>query len=257
MEDKKIRIISIVLGIIIGLILIFFGFTLIQRVFIRAGNIAPRDVVVSEITNGSATITWSTSEDSQGVVEYGTSPSSLNFFAPETEQTKSHKVELTLLSPNTTYYFQIKIGDRQFDNGGVPWTFTTKASAESQPLVSPTKSLSIPPEKKAQPTPISQVEVPAASATPVSSTGRCDETDCEKIKSKIGQGCDVSDYTRCLKSASPTPTRTPCTDSDCQAIKSKIASQECTVQEYIRCLQKNKGSTPTPTATASASTPTP
>jgi len=207
MEKKQIRIISIVLGTIIGLLIIFFGFRIMQKVFTRAADIAPRDVVVSDISNNSTKITWSTDQEAQGVVEYGTSPTSLNFFAPESKKTKNHTVELTLLSPNSTYYFQIRIGDKKFDNGGVPWTFTTK-STSAQSGTQPGNTL---PTQK--PTPISKVVIEQPTTAPTAAPqAECSQTDCDKIKEKLGKGCSMSDYIKnnCL-SASSTTTATPTT----------------------------------------------
>ncbi len=203
MEKKQIRIISIILGTIIGLLVIFFGFRIMQKVFTRAADIAPRDVVVSEILNNSTKITWSTDQESQGVIEYGTSPTSLSFFAPESKKTKNHSVELTLLSPNSTYYFQVRIGDKKFDNGGVPWTFTTKSATDQ----SESQKEGVLPTKK--PTPISKVVIEQPTNTPtVEPQAECTETDCSKIKAKLGQGCDMGDYIKnnCLSGATVTPT---------------------------------------------------
>jgi len=185
MNDPKItRIASIVIGFIIAILLIVMGFKIVQKVFIRAEDITPVDVVASELTQNSAKITWATARETQGVVEYGSTPTALNFFAPETQKTTSHSVDLTLLSPTTTYYFQIRVGDQKFDNGGVPWSFTTKGTGTTQtnPTLPPTQ----PP------------------ATPTTATSTCEETDCQKIKEKIGKGCTARDYSLCI--AKPTPT---------------------------------------------------
>lgn len=189
MDNQKItKIASIVVGFIIAILLFVMGFKFIQNTFIRAEDIAPRDVIVTDLTQNSVKITWATGKETQGVVEYGTTPTSLNFFAPETQKTTSHSVDLTLLSPNSTYYFQIRIGDQKFDNGGVPWSFTTKGAGTTQP---------------ANPIP-TQPSSPTQPPTPATVTSTCDETDCQKIKEKIGQGCNARDYSLCI--AKPTPT---------------------------------------------------
>lgn len=187
------RIASIVIGLVLGVLLIVGGFRLFQNTFSRAGDEAPRDVIVSEISQNGAKVVWSTGQENQGVVEYGTSPTALNFFAPEGQKTLSHSVDLTLLSPATTYYFQIRIADQKYDNGGVPWTFTTKGTDTTQvPTATPTSAT--------QPTPIQSLEVPAPdvpTAAPTTAALTCDETDCEKIKAKLGKGCNTSDYIKC------------------------------------------------------------
>ncbi len=189
MDNKKItKIASIVIGVVIAILMIVMGFRFIQNTFIRAEDITPIDMVVGDMTQNSVKITWATGRETQGVVEYGTTPTALNFFAPETQKTTSHSVDLTLLSPTTTYYFQIRIGDKQFDNGGVPWSFTTKGTETAQPP-SPTPTV----QPQSLPT-----------STPPATGSTCTETDCQKIKDKIGQGCTARDYSLCI--AQPTPT---------------------------------------------------
>lgn len=188
MGNQKItKIASIVIGFIIAILLLVMGFRFVQNTFTRAEDIAPRDVVVSDITQNSAKITWATGRETQSIIEYGSSPTALNFFAPETQKTTSHSVSLTLLSPNTTYYFQIRTGDKKFDNGGVPWSFTTKGKGATAAPPKPQKSIPTTP--------------PTPTATP---TTGCNETDCQKIKEKIGKGCTARDYSLCI--AKPTPT---------------------------------------------------
>ena len=209
MDHKKVRLISIGVGAVISILVLIFGFGMMQGVFTRADDIAPHDVTVSDINNNSAKIAWATGNDNQGVIEYGTSPTALNFFAPEASSTKNHSVELTLLSPNTTYYFQIRIGDKKFDNSGAPWTFTTKATG-SDTSDEGTKTAELTPTEPvvktgtttttASPTPVSSVQIPANTSNGNSvAAGNCSETSCDAIKAKIGKGCKAEDYIKCIK----------------------------------------------------------
>jgi len=196
-NPKLMKISSIGIGIVISILLIVMGFKVFSGVFTRAADFEPSDVVVSNIAENSSKLSWATGTDTQGVVEYGTSPTSLNFFAPEPAKTKSHSVDLTLLSPNTTYYFQIRIGDKKYDNGGVPWTFTTKDTQKSVvPSSAPTQAI-VP---VAKPTPIQTLEIPTTGTPQV-----CNETDCTKIKAKFGKGCNTLDYWKCMRKLTPTP----------------------------------------------------
>lgn len=205
MNHKQVRIVSIIVGSILGLVLIVFSFGTISKVFTHAEDAAPRDVILTDITTNSAKVTWTTGEDNQGVIEYGTSPTALNFFAPESQKSRSHSLDLTLLTPNTTYYLQIRIGDKKYDNGGVPWTFVTKSQEKGAAVNStdtaPTKSAAAPTasaiEPSPTPTPISSVVIPAATAAPTMPA--CTETDCTKIKEQIGKGCTAQDYVKCIK----------------------------------------------------------
>lgn len=204
--DPKIRkIASVIIGVILAIVLIIAGFKIIQTVFIKAADVEPRDVIVSEIGQNTAKVTWSTGEEAQAVIEYGTTPTALNFFSPEAQAVKSHSVDLTLLTPATTYYFQIRIGENKFDNGGVPWTFTTKdVEKTAQPTVpaggSPT---AVPTSINTSPsvTPVQSLEIPNSNTS-------CTEIDCEKIKAKLGEGCNTQDYFKCVRKLTPT-TSTP------------------------------------------------
>lgn len=177
-------------GLIIIIILVvaagaaYFLFQFFQGAFTRAEDIAPHNVEAVEISENSAVISWSTDRESQAVVEYGATPSALTFFAPETEKTTSHSVALTLLSEGATYYFQIKAGDKVFDNAGVPWSFTTQS-----------KSGGAAPGPEAIPTSTVTIEDFAA----------CEqETDCEAIKEKIKtRECLAIHYSRCLTQETP------------------------------------------------------
>ncbi|MCX7881492.1 MAG: fibronectin type III domain-containing protein [Patescibacteria group bacterium] len=202
--DLKIsKIASIFIGLLIGIVLIIMAFRFFSTTFSRASDNEPRDVVISEITKNNAKISWTTAIETQGVVEYGTSPTATNYFAPETNPTKNHLVELTLLSPATTYYFFIRIGDKRYDNGGVPWTLTTKSEQESvRPTISsivPTQILPSP--TVIRPTPIQTIIIPQPSTN---NALTCDETDCQKIKEKFGRGCNTQDYFKCLRRLTPT-----------------------------------------------------
>ena len=188
---------SIGIGVVASLLLAVVGYNLVQSS--RADDAAPRDVVVSDITANSTKVTWSTGQDTQGVVEYGTSPTALNFFAPEAAKAKTHSVDLTLLSPNTTYYFQVRVADKKYDNGGVPWTFTTKSgTADAQP----TSAAIAPTVAPTAADPLLPTVAPTTAAAAVSDvqySPTCAETDCEKIKNAFGKGCSTQDYIKCLK----------------------------------------------------------
>lgn len=196
MESKGLfKIVPFLIGGVLSIIVLVMGFSVMQKVASRAQDEAPRDVLINSITSSSATISWVTSSSTQGVIEYGTSPTALNLFAPETKKDTSHEVELTLLVPSTTYYFQISIGGKKYDNGGVPWSFTTKETGAVEPTVTATV-FHLPTER---PTPISTVVIPRP-------TESCREVYCHNIKEKLGKGCTTQDYFRCIRRLTPSPT---------------------------------------------------
>jgi len=117
----------------------------------------PENIQIVNITEKSATLTWTTSKATQGIVNYGISPTNLTLVQPENSPAINHQVNLTNLLPATTYFFTIKIGNQTFDNNGQPFTFTTKSALPS-PTITPT------------PTPIPKPTInPSPSPSPSSS----------------------------------------------------------------------------------------
>ena len=176
-QPKRNKYTPVMIGVVLSISLMVGGYFIFQAAASRAEDMVPHDVVVSGINENTAKVTWTTARESQGVIEYGTSPASLTFFSPEGEKTMSHSLDLTLLSPATTYFFQIRIADTKYDNGGVPWTFTTKSSGNSA---------------------VPKVDDKSNSAS-FTTSPTCNETDCDKIEAKFFSGCDTQDYIKCLK----------------------------------------------------------
>jgi hypothetical protein len=91
-------------------------------------------LIASPGTGGTATITWSTTnEASDSRVDYGTSPSSLALSATNATLVTSHSITLTGLTPNTTYYYRVTSKDAATNSstsppvGSSPASFTTPA----------------------------------------------------------------------------------------------------------------------------------
>lgn len=223
-KPKLTKILSITIGVLLAGVLIVVGFKLLQGVFTKASDTAPRDVVITGSTQSASHIGWTTDQETQGVIEYGSSPTSLNFFAPEAQKGKKHSVDITLLSPGTTYYFQIRIGDQKYDNGGVPWTFVTKAkgaATDTTPTATPTATV--------VPTPLITGALirPTTSITfklpptpiplPTLSSFVCGETNCITVCQKLGRTCSTQEWMRsaCVGKVNPltcvqiVPTSTP------------------------------------------------
>lgn len=96
------------------------------------------DVLASDITDTTATITWTTDEPATSQVEYGKA-ADYGLTTPLHENlVTSHSVALSGLEPNTTYHFRVKSKDAS-DNLTVPsdYTFTTtKPTRQVSGLVS-------------------------------------------------------------------------------------------------------------------------
>ncbi len=196
------RLASIVIGLVIFAGVAYTAFRIIGS---KAADIAPRNVTISEITVSSGKITWSTDQPAIGAVKYGTTEGSLNFYAPENikDPAQSHSVDLTLLSPGSTYYFQIQIGDKMYDNGGVSWTFATKG--KEQPVVPTAPPVTVVPTVAVSPTvaPVQTIHVPNAS--PTLAPAVCAATTCDAIKAQFGISCSIQDYVKkgCLNTPTP------------------------------------------------------
>jgi hypothetical protein len=198
---KRSKLIAIIIGSVLGLGLIVGGFLLMQT-FTRASSDKPLEVNSLEITDSSAKITWKTGNDTVGtVVSYSTSADLANpqILPADTPLGKEHSVVLTLLSPNTTYYYVLGT-DKEFNNEGAPWSFTTKASNET------TTNLILSPAPSASGSSSLTSTTPTPSTEPEEEVNTCTETNCAAIKAKLGKECSTQEYMRCIKAQSnPSP----------------------------------------------------
>lgn len=134
MQNNLVKGILIVLALLVSVGILVVAAQTTKNLLTRAKqDIVPTNVRADQITVNSAIISWQTEKETQGLVEYGTNPSEFPLFAIETTAVKNHSVNLSLLTPNTTYYYRIKIGEKSFDNAGLPWSFTTKVPAAPTP----------------------------------------------------------------------------------------------------------------------------
>lgn len=184
---KKSKVAALVIGSILGLGLIVGGFLFMQT-FSRASSNKPEEVTVSDITANSAKVSWKTGNDTVGtIISYGTSVDLTNPLIQPSESTlsKEHSAVIIGLTADTTYYFVLG-SEKEFNNEGVPWSFTTKSENETttELIASPT------------PTKSTAVEPTESIADRINT---CKETDCDAIKSKLGTECSTQEYVRCIK----------------------------------------------------------
>jgi hypothetical protein len=79
------------------------------------------------------------------------------------------------LAEATTYYFQIKSGDQLFDNGGVPWTFTTLKQTEPEASPTQTEDTTAEPSPTVSLSPTAEAEPsPSINPTTVTKDTKCD-----------------------------------------------------------------------------------
>ncbi|OGG02137.1 hypothetical protein A2W14_02745 [Candidatus Gottesmanbacteria bacterium RBG_16_37_8] len=147
--NKNIKyLILFLISIAVFIITIFLGRTA-SSFFAKAQACPAKNIRAEKVGPNSSSIIWETDEATLGRVEYGTNASSLTFTAPEAETTASHSVPLTLLTPNTIYYYLVAIGDVKCDSTGgkcegdcTPYTFTSSSltsDGQGSGNLSPTK----------------------------------------------------------------------------------------------------------------------
>lgn len=127
---KNLKIILIIVILFLGGIAAFFGVKVAKTYFGGAtGGSQPKNVSI-QAEEDSATISWQTDKESLGVVEYGINQASLLLKKVETAATTTHRVVLSSLGADTTYYFRITVGEENYDNNGIPYSFQTKPAEE-------------------------------------------------------------------------------------------------------------------------------
>ena len=142
--QKKIKTAGITVFLLVALGTTIFLGRQANIFFARASSCSIKEVGANQVTTNNAMISWVTDEMSQGMVEYGITATNLTFSTPEGQPGKAHNVNLSLLTPNTVYYYLIKIGDKKCDASGqicgascVPWSFTTTAIVPQTEIVKP------------------------------------------------------------------------------------------------------------------------
>ncbi len=197
---------SKLMGVGVGVMLSFLLLAAVSTayfsgIFVSASNDSPTELIIRNVTDTTAELYWTTQDETQGLIQYGTNPAELTLIAPEVTSGKEHVQNLTLLQPSTTYYFRIKIGEKEFDNGGVPWTFGTKeAGTGASPTNQEPTTSSNPPVEINLP---GQVDAPATTIMPPPPGGETKvcppNLSCDQIKNLLGTLCQSSDYIQCLQ----------------------------------------------------------
>jgi hypothetical protein len=223
MIKNKISLKTIIIGVILLLVGVLgvLGVNTAKTYLSGASaDTVPKTILGKASDDGkSAVITWTTDKATQGIVEYGTTPASLLLMAPESDQGTSHSVNLSPLKAGTNYYFRIKIGDQEYDNDGIPYSFKS-----GEAVVTPT----------AVPT---AVLIPTAPVGTQSGTsGSCDRTT-DYNKDGVTNSLD---YMYCMKNL-PTGSAAPSVgNSKCPAGVDYNKDGVVNSLDVIKCLQDNK-----------------
>lgn len=177
---------AILLGMLLAVItLTILGGKFAVSQFARASSCTSKNVQAVQVGPNRAVISWASDEDTQGRVEYGVDENTFPFSTREGSAGKEHNVPLTLLTPNTVYYYQLVFGTstaggtkeiRCDSTGGictkncVPWSFTTAVSQplkiESLPTSTPAAEMKI----TSASTPVAPNSTPALTPTGASSS---------------------------------------------------------------------------------------
>lgn len=196
-----------VIGLVVLLVIVLGGVIVLGQgassYLAKASSCQAQKVSATNVSENSAVITWQTEDISQGRVEYGTNATNLTFSAPEATSGKDHNVRLTLLTPNTVYYYLVTIGNNKCDSSGqvcttscVPWSFTTATAAPQekiqQPIASPTSNIS-PTTASASPTlAVTLTKTSTISGSPAPTTGL--SAFCQKVKDNVGANSSASNW---------------------------------------------------------------
>lgn len=122
-----------ILGVIILLIGTFAGvFFLSTRQVFKTGadaSSAPKDIRVSNLTESSAVVSWTTGKETTGFLVWGESQNSVNKVEQEEGAPKffTHSITVNGLKPKSNHFYKINSDGTSFDNNGIPWQFTTGA----------------------------------------------------------------------------------------------------------------------------------
>jgi len=118
------------LGVLVLIFGVAAGVALIGRQQLfrlgASGDVEPRDVRISNITDSSFTVSWITEKDAVGLISWGTT-TALGQLARQPDGTpkKIHSITLRGLTPSTNYFFVVNSGGVEFDNDSVPWSIQT------------------------------------------------------------------------------------------------------------------------------------
>ena len=140
-----------VLLLALGITIVLSGNTLI---FISKATVGsePKNIHISNISDTSFTISYTTDADALGTLSYGTDPSMTGVASDDRNQTNGtathqvHFITVKRLSPLTKYYYAINSGGQKTENNGAPYEITTsqtpQATSSNQPTLSGNVSLS-------------------------------------------------------------------------------------------------------------------
>ncbi|MDX9738831.1 MAG: fibronectin type III domain-containing protein [Candidatus Dojkabacteria bacterium] len=135
------RQLKIVVALVIGIPLTIFAvYQGIQYLSKASADVTPQDVVITNLTTNSLTVTWFTQSSADGYVVpllNGVEQSPVRDKRGSGKRT-SHYVELRSLEPSTKYSFTIVSGGSKYTNSsGINYEFTTAPVGTDTPIPNP------------------------------------------------------------------------------------------------------------------------
>lgn len=104
-------------------------FTIISKATVGS---EPKNIQISNITDTSFTVSYTTGASVIGTISYGTSPNTPDIAlddrdkqANNTNNHQVHFITVTNLTPSTRYYYVIDSGSQKVENNGSPYEITT------------------------------------------------------------------------------------------------------------------------------------
>lgn len=148
MNDYKTRQIIYILLLLVALgVFAFFSYYIYRSYNNRPLNLSVDDVgiegtveelLISNLSSNTATVSWYSSTAAPGFVQYGTDSTTLDLVGnndgeieTERENRNIHLVRLTGLEPGTQYFFQVNSGDTLDNNSDSFYNFTTLPDSDS------------------------------------------------------------------------------------------------------------------------------
>lgn len=120
-----------IIAVIILMFAVAAGVFLVQnnQVF-RIGaspDMAPQDVRISNISDSSFSVSWTTDKATVGSLKWGESVSQVTNSQPSADVSAQnvHYISLNNLTAGKTYYFVINSDGTDYDNSGIPWQTNT------------------------------------------------------------------------------------------------------------------------------------
>lgn len=90
-----------------------------------SGDITPKNVRITNITDSSFSVSWTTEKQTSGFVEYKKAGETNRVATDQIQNDFTHFVTIENLDPLTQYTFSIGSEDQTFDNSGTPWKLKT------------------------------------------------------------------------------------------------------------------------------------